>query len=105
MGGCPARQACLAEREQDIQQLGQIITAVQRGDIQLEHLQQLDLSGGLYSDRDDRKAKSAADRARDEQPAKFTALPTEEVTWEVRVRVTHAVRFLRPPHRPGPDSS
>jgi len=74
----------LAEREQDIQQLGQIITAVQRGDIQLEHLQQLDLSGGLYSDRDRAKPKSAADRAKDEQPAKFTAIPTEEVTWEVR---------------------
>jgi hypothetical protein len=77
-------QACLAEREQDIQQLGQIITAVQRGDIQLEHLQQLDLSGGLYSERDRAKPKSAAERAKDEQPAKYTAIPTEEVTWEVR---------------------
>ncbi|KAK3268916.1 hypothetical protein CYMTET_22608 [Cymbomonas tetramitiformis] len=38
-------QNCLAEREKDIQQLGQIITALQRGDIKIEHLRQLDLSG------------------------------------------------------------
>lgn len=42
---CACLMGITAEREQDIQQLGQIITAVQKGDIKLDQLQQLDLSG------------------------------------------------------------
>mmetsp|Transcript_12798 Transcript_12798/g.17495 ORF Transcript_12798/g.17495 Transcript_12798/m.17495 type:complete len:640 (+) Transcript_12798:256-2175(+) len=74
-------QSCLAEREQDIQQLGQIITAVQRGEIKVEHLMQLDLSGGLYSERSGATSKKPTKK--EEPKSIFSNVPTDEITWEV----------------------
>jgi len=72
-------QTCLAEREQDIQQLGQIITAVQKGDIKLDQLQQLDLSGDAYTDNENGGASKHAPEPR----SQFADVPTDEITWEI----------------------
>mmetsp|Transcript_34276 Transcript_34276/g.74975 ORF Transcript_34276/g.74975 Transcript_34276/m.74975 type:complete len:560 (-) Transcript_34276:625-2304(-) len=80
-------QSALEEREQDIRQLGQIIVAVQKGDIGLENLRQLDLNGGLYSERSgnsvaDKGASTKKAPAKKEKSA-FDGVPPGEITWEI----------------------